>query len=346
MTKRGGLMADVKIELPDAETVTITGQAIDKLVSAGDGDAALLYLYILKTRGRCGAEEAAVMLGKSADAVASAMAALSRMGLIKPRAGDDGGAWTGQNAAQRHGGAQPRQNGGDTGGEQPRYSTTDLKRELERGSTFSQLVDEAQRSLGKILSPDDLLRLLGIYDNLRLPPEVILMLVTHSIAESRARSGGRAPSMHSIEKTAYTWEREGINTLDSAERYIKKLEAKRSTLGEIKQVLQIRDRELSALEKQYVDSWIDMGFGADAVRIAYERTVIKTGWPAWPYADRILTSWHEKGMHTPDEINKKDGKYAKGTKAPAQGQDGKFGSSSPAEIERMERLLKKIKEEE
>jgi DNA replication protein DnaD len=27
----------------------------------------------------------------------------------------------------------------------------------------------------------------------------------------------------------------------------------------------------------------------------------------WPYMNKILTSWHEKGLHTPEDIAEKDG---------------------------------------
>jgi len=316
--------------LPGPETINISGQTVDKLLRAGDGDAALLYLYILKTRGQSTSEEAAAALGLGAGGVATAMAALSRLGLI------------GFDDNKEPLPSPPK--------EEPReYSADEIKREIESGSDFSALVEEAQRSLGKILSPDELTRLFGIYDGLRLPPEVILQLITHCIAESRKKSGGRPPTMRYVEKAAYTWEREGIFSLDRAEEYLKALDKRRSKRGTIKTALQIRDRELSASEKRYVDGWIEMGFGADAVEIAYDRTLLKTGKLAWGYIDSIIRSWHSKGLRTPDDILQRDSKS--GPK-PQQGhgqkqqQGQKFGAPDTAELERMQRLLKKLKEEE
>jgi len=328
-------MSDIKFILPGPETVTLTGQTIDKLIRAGDGDAALLYLYISKTHGQSTSAQAAAALGKNPGAIATALAVLSRLGLVRLDGKDDAStpeALPGFPAAPPI--DEPRQ-----------YSIDEIKRELESGTEFYSLVQETQNSLGKILSPDELMRLFGIYDGLRIPPEVILQLITHCIAESRGRGGGRMPSIRYIEKAAYKWEREGIFSLDRAEEYLKALGVRKSVRGEIKSALQIRDRELSETEKQYVDSWIGMGFHSSAVEIAYDRTLVKTGKLAWNYMDRIMKSWHEKNLFTPQEIMEKDrmpnwNDAQNSLKSPEQ----KFGAPNQEEIERMQRLLEKIKE--
>jgi DNA replication protein DnaD len=329
----------MKISLPGQETITLAGQTVDKLLRTGDGDAALLYLYILKTRGQSTSQEAAAALNKSAGGIATAMALLSRLGLINL---DD-------NTAE----SPPAEPVFESAEGPHRYTLSDVQSELEAGSAFSSVVEETQRSLGKILSPDDLLRLFGIYDTLRLPPEVILQLTTHCITESRRGGSGRMPSMRYIEKAAYTWEREGIFTLDRAEEYLKNLEMRKSARGEIKNALQIRDRELSSSEKRYVDGWITMGFEADAVEIAYDRTVLQTGKLSWGYMDSIIKSWHGNNLRTTQEIMEKDGRSGKnanasvrtnasvGKKSPEQ----RFGAPDQEEIERMQRILQKIKEE-
>ena len=330
-------MSEIRFSLPGSEMVTLTGRAIDKLIRAGDGDAALLYLYILKTKGQGTSDEAAAALGKGAGWIATAMAALSRLGLVEIDARGDGAA---DGAPLEEEIDAPR-----------RYTLDEVKLELTAGSAFSTVLEETQRTLGRILNPDELLRLFGIYDSLRLPPEVIMLLITHCIFESRRTGGGRAPSLRYIEKAAYTWEREGIVTLESAERYIKALEAQRSERGRIKTALQIRDREFSATERRYVDGWIGMGFGDEAIAIAYDKTIIKTGKLSWGYMDTILKNWHGRGIHSLKEIMARDRKPDKTASQPAQHASARGGavrgSGGPdrEELERMKRLLEKITED-
>jgi len=321
----------MKLSLSGSETITLTGQTIDKLIRAGDGDAALLYLYILRTNGESTDAEASKALNKTKGWIASATAVLSRIGLleIEKDTAPDSSAGTTDNILQ---------NGSLD------YTEDEIKEAIAKGSDFTIVIEETQRRLGKILSPDDLLRLYGIYDNLKLPPEVILQLITHCINECHTRGDGRTPSVRYIEQAAYTWEREGVFTIERAEEYLKSLEERKSDRGMIRRVLQITDREFSETEKRYVDGWIDMGFGSEAIAVAYDKTVINTGGLRWPYIDKILKNWHAKGLHTAQELQGEEGK---GNSAGQSGLYGgqKHGNPNNEEMERATRLLNKIKEE-
>ena len=367
-------MSDIKFSLPGADIITLSASTADKLIRVGSGDAALLYLYILKTKGQGSSVQAAQALGKNRGEIADAMAVLSRLGLINclnpqdgaPAGGGnaDGTPTDGSSAGGSHAdGSHADGSHADGGlefsdikkppGDQPRqYTAVEISQEKEKNPDFSVLIEETQRSLGKLLSGDELERLLGIYDGLRLPTEVILLLITHCIHESRAKSGGRMPSMRYVEKAAYTWEREGIFTLERAEEYLKALEVRKSARGKIKTALKIFDREFSESEKRYVDEWISMGFESGAVEIAYDITIFQTNKLAWNYINKIMQSWHEAGLHTVEQIRERENKRrgSSGGKSPAKsagsGNGGsKFGSADSTELERMQRLLEKIKED-
>jgi len=347
-------MRDLKFKLPGNETVTLTGQTIDNLICAGDGDAALLYLYILKTHAQCSAASAAKALKKSASELEAAMSTLARLGLVQlgDYAHEDGVKTppvppaAGMQAGNPGSSGSP---GGPAGKEsledlQLRHSVSDMQRELNSGSAFSHIVEEAQRSLGKILSPEEALRLFGMYDSLKMEPEVILHLITHCISESRIRGSGRMPSIRYIEKAAYTWEREGIVTLDCAEKYLKELDNKRSMRGEMKIAMQITGRQFTETEARYVDGWISMGFGPEAIAIAYDRTVVKTGKLAWKYMDSIINSWYNKKLMTPEDIINKDKRYEKnGSRSAPRAMSEKFGSADEEEMLRLQKLLDKTK---
>ena len=333
---------DVGYTLPGSETVTLTGQTIDKLIRAGDGDAALLYLLIMKTRGKSTNEEAAARLGKSMGEILTAMATLSRLGLVHLNH-EQGAAAHDSNAAELYGQDAPSVEPPE---QSRKRSVEDLKNELESGSAFSSLVDETNKRLGKILTNDEVLRLLGMYADLEMEPAVILQLVTHCISESRPGSGGKMPTMGYIEKVAYQWEREGITTLESAESYFKQLDKLKAVRDELKAVLHIRDRELSRMEMKYVDSWSAMGFMSDAVAIAYDKTMLKTGDLHWGYIDSILSSWHNKGLHTVEEISQKEKQTDKSKiNIKKQTAEQKFGQVSREEVDKMQRLLNRLKEE-
>lgn len=320
-------MAYRKFVLPGPETISMSAQEAQKLFECGNGDAALLYLYILRNRGNLSTAEASYNLRWAPAKVRQALKTLAELGLVKKE----------ETLAEPEEAAPVKE-------ELPEYTAAEIQNELRQGAAFQSLVAEVQRSLGKILSSDDLMKLFGIYDSLGLPPEVILLLVTHCLDEFRRRYGpSRTPTMRYIEKNAYIWEREGVFSLELAEEYLKRLAYKKGKAQEIKAALQIKDRELTASEQRYIDAWIDWGFPAEAVEIAYDRTVLKTGKLAWAYLNSILKSWHAKNLHTALEIQRGDGPApAKaGGKAP-----GGFSAPSAADMERMKKMLEKYKQDE
>jgi len=341
-------MHEMKFSLPGTEAVTLTGQEIDKLIRAGDGDAALLYLYIRKTGGQRSDTGAAKELDKSKGWVASASAVLSRLGLIQIN-------MSGSSDLGESGASGQDSDVGDNKGvpNEPRqYTAKEVTQEIANDNNFSQIVDETQRKLGKILSEDELVRLFGIYDYLRMPPEVIFQLLTHCISECRKAGGGRAPSMRYIEKAAFTWEREGVLTLERAEDYLKALEVRKEVRSRIKRILQISGRELSETEKKYVDGWVDLKVEPDAIAIAYDKTVVKTGAMTWPYIDKIIKNWHSKGLLTAKQVSEMEGKQqgsSSKSNSRANSRQGakldrkRHGEPNREEIERMQRILEKMK---
>ena len=61
-------------------------------------------------------------------------------------------------------------------------------------------------------------------------------------------------------------------------------------LRDIKNTMQIRDREFSVTEKRYVESWIANGFGVDAIKLACDISYVKTEKITWSYVDRVRIS--------------------------------------------------------
>ena len=94
--------------------------------------------------------------------------------------------------------------------------------------------------------------------------------------------------------------------------YIQAQQVRNTRLGRLKELLQIRGRNLTPAEERYALSWLDMGFTMDVIAIAYERTCLNTGGMNWPYMNKILQSWNESGFKTADQV--RSGDHKPGTK--------------------------------
>ena len=303
--------------------LAMTGQAADRLLKLDSGDAALLYLHLLRRGGLEG-------LKWPEDRVQSALERLRGQGLAP---------------AELPAPAPPTSQEAPP----PEYSTEDIAQALaDQASTFPALVGEVERRLGKRLSAADLRSLYTLYDHLAIPAEVILMLVGWCIEEIERKYGpGRKPFLSQIRKEGFAWARRGVDTMERAEEYIAKLARLRGREGEVLRLLDIPARPLVEREKTYIAAWDEMGFDNEALRMAYERTVLKKQSMDWGYMNGILRRWHEKGLHTAAAVQAGDR-----TARPVQARQGQAPSPAAQEqraredMERMRRLMEQMKQEE
>jgi len=310
-------MMDKNYKLSGGCNLAVPLDHADKLVSLGDGAGALLYLYALRQNGSFNAEGAARALGVTAAEIARAAGLLSREGLL--------------DADEKLSAPLPAE-------ELPQYTANEVVSSAQREGEFQIIIDETQHILGKVLTGADINTLFGLYDHLKLPAEVIILLINYCVSLTRENLGpGKLPSMRTIEKEGYAWFNNEILTLDRAEEYLRKKREYRCRESQIKRILQIRDRGLSTSEKKYISSWLDMGFGLEAIEEAYDRTVVKTGKLQWKYMNSILSSWHEKGLHTSDEIEKGDNRPGEPLSAYSAPKEG-----SRTETDRIREMMDKL----
>lgn len=288
------------------ENVNIPGSDVRKLLGSASGDAALLYLYIHSGNEPETAERA---LNFSTSRYSCAAATLRQLGL-----------WP----QERPSPIAP--------GERPSYSENDVLDAMDNDGSFRMLYGEVQRLLGRSLNTEELKIILGFVRYLGLPPEVISVLVSYCKDRARQKGSLRNPSLRTIEKEAYRWAEQGIDTLEEAAAYIHTQNVRHSRIANLMGLLQIRGRSLTAAEERYARSWLEMDFPDEVITMAYERTCINTGGLNWPYMNKILTSWHNAGLKTAEAIRNGDRKTAV-----PKGASGELGQ---AELEAIQRVLR------
>ena len=279
----------------------ISPRAADLIIGLRDGDAALLYLYLCR-RGMEDRDHIAHELYLPKQRLSEAIERLEMLGLLP---------LTEQTPVSADNTASPAP-AGDAPSlperpDLPDYTAEDVRARKENDSAFSALISEAQLIMGRPLSTPDLIKLLGIYDHLDLPPEVMMELMNFVAELYRWKYGERRrPSARAFELEARTWVERGITDFDSAEQYIRTARERRSQEGAIKAAMKIDNRDFTDTERRYVVQWLDWGFGADAIAVAYDKTVTNTRKFSPAYMNKILMSWHEKGLHTIQEIQERD----------------------------------------
>lgn len=286
-----------------AQPLNLDQGQVYKLLCAASGDAALLYLYVHSGNRP---EDAERELKLSKTRFDCAAATLRQLGL-----------WPQEKATVV------------LSGERPRYTETDVIRAMDTDTDFKTLYGEVQRLLGKSLNTEELKILLGFTRYLGLSPEVVSVLICYCKERARQKGSLRTPSLRTIEKEAYAWAEQGIDTMEEAAAYIQNQNQRNSRIRHMMELLQIRGRNLTPGEEKYAKQWLEMGFEDQVISMAYERTCLNTGGLSWAYMNKILTRWNEAGWRTVEQIRNGDQK-----KSVPMGATGQLGKEELAAIQR------------
>lgn len=183
-----------------------------------------------------------------------------------------------------------------------RSLTPDHISELKQNEEVSQLLYIAEQYLAKTLTPTEMQKIFFFYDELHMSADLIEYLVEYCVSRGRK-------SMRYIETVALAWTRDGVTTVemarDASSRFSKDYYTILKAMG-------ISGRNPVENEISYIDTWRKTyGFDLELIQEACSRTVLSTGQPSFQYADKILSGWKKKNVHTLEDVRLLDAKHKK-----------------------------------
>ncbi len=287
---------------------------LDTYMPSANGEFVKIYLYLLRMAGK----NAEFSLTAVADALSCTEADVRRAlrywektGLLLisgDPSGEMDGISLGMPAAEK---ASEAAEG--SGKEKPRAAavTPDTPRptitaaridELRENEEIQELLFIAQQYLGHPLNRTELEKILYFYDNLHFSSELIDYLIEYC-------TNGGHNSIHYIEKVALSWHDEGIRTVEEARQQAKSFN---KDYYAIFRALGINNHNPIPAEIRIMDKWLKtFNYSMDIISEACTRTVMSTAKPTLAYADGILSSWHNKGVSSLEDIARIDTEHNK-----------------------------------
>ena len=244
-------------------------EAMAALAGLRDPQAALLYAYAASKDGGCTEEEAARALGLEPEQVHKAAELTVVYGLTA-----------------RELAPPPRQ--------EPAYSAGELVRAREGDPVFAGLCGYFESATGRILNRREMETLLNVHESLQMKPDVLTLLIGDCAQRGRLTA-------REVERVAYRWHDLGLTEYAEAEAYLQRQRDRRSRGAKVLALFGMRDRLPGESEQKYIDKWDKMGVSDALLKLACDRTLLGAGRMSWPYLDKIVTSWHEKGIATPEQ---------------------------------------------
>ena len=106
-----------------------------------------------------------------------------------------------------------------------------------------------------------------------------------------------------IQAVAEAWSQNNIKTYEDLDKYYAQQEA----LAKISKAIAKKfglNRQLSQYEEAYIEKWVnDYGYDMKIIELALKKTTSKSN-PNFDYINKILSDWHDRGLKTPEAIEK------------------------------------------
>lgn len=159
------------------------------------------------------------------------------------------------------------------------------------------LLNEAQMKLGRTIGTGDQSSLILLHDYYGLPVEVILTICEY------ARSKGKSANTNYIYKIGVDWSQREIDTIDRADEELKNIEKVNGLWAEFCACAGIRDSRPTSAQEKYLSQWSDeWKFTIPMLVLAFEEMKTHTEKISYSYMHRVLSSWHNKGIDTPEKV--------------------------------------------
>lgn len=277
------------------------------LAGLRDPQAALLYAYAASRDGGCTEEEAAAALGLAPEQVHKAAELTVVYGLTA-----------------RELTPPPRQ--------EPVYSAGELVRAREGDPAFSGLCSYFESAAGRILNRREMETLLNVHESLGMKPDVLTLLIGDCARRGRLTA-------REVERVAYRWHDMGLTDYADAEAYLQQQRDRRSRGARVLALFGMRDRLPGESEQKYIDKWDKLGVSDALLKLAYDRTLLGAGRMSWPYLDKIVTAWHEKGITTPEQAEHETREGPKGALSEKKAESAETAILRKMQEKRQQRAL-------
>lgn len=160
---------------------------------------------------------------------------------------------------------------------------------------FNWLVNIVEQYMEHPLSPSDVELVDYIYNTLHFSTDLILYLYEYCVGKNKT-------NVKYIQTVAINWANDGIETVERA---------KQNNAGYDTEYIEIMrafgfNKTPAPIQKQYIDSWLSLGFSIDMIKEAANRTLLKIYEPNFNYANGIIERWFAHNVKTTEDLKKID----------------------------------------
>lgn len=183
---------------------------------------------------------------------------------------------------------------------------TEITDILKSSPDIAELFKAAEATLGNVNHTMQN-SLIWMSNYLGLKAEVILTLLVYCEKIEKT-------NVAYIEKIAVSWSEKDINTLEAAQDEIVSLSGSHDFVNTVMKLFDMKRRPTTK-QSEIIEQWRAAGYSSELIRLAYERTIEQIDKLSFEYINKILISWKENGLSSPDDVNRAENEFRKNKKS-------------------------------
>jgi DnaD/phage-associated family protein len=178
-----------------------------------------------------------------------------------------------------------------------KISKDHITKRIQSDEEINYLLNAIETAVGRPLSGTDVSVILNLKDGEGMPCNVILMLIRYCVQIGKAAT-------RYIEKVGIDWARNGIDTVELAEKKIQLLNNSKKIWKKFEKIAGIPDRAPTKKEEETIFRWFnEWNFSESMITEAYEKCVNKKGAYILSYMDGIVKKWHTQNIKKLSDLN-------------------------------------------
>ncbi len=151
-----------------------------------------------------------------------------------------------------------------------------------------------EKHAGRPLKHSERQTLMVMVEEVGLPCEVTMMLVEYCFDIGKA-----TPAY--MKAVALNWVENGITDIGMAEEHIRKLRSHYTLENELRRRFGLTT-SFSSKQRGMIEEWANAGISSELIGAAYDECMDNTGKLSFPYIDKVLHSWLNKGVTDPSQL--------------------------------------------
>lgn len=183
---------------------------------------------------------------------------------------------------------------------------TEITDIMKSSPDIAELFKAAEATLGNVNHTMQN-SLIWMSNYLGLKAEVILTLLVYCEKIEKT-------NVAYIEKIAASWAEKDINTLEAAQDEIVRLSSSHDFVNTVMKLFDMKRRPTTK-QSEMIEQWRAAGYSSELIRLAYERTIEQIDKLSFEYINKILISWKESGLSSPDDVKRTESEFRKNKKS-------------------------------